>query len=55
MTNEEAIKEMECMKETFINLHTESQLKKKENKKTIIAYDMAIEALKQNDIRKQAK
>jgi len=45
MTKEEAIKKMESMKQTFIDLHTPQQMKKKESKRVIEAYDMAIKAL----------
>ena len=47
MTNEEAIKKMKSMKQTFIDLHTPQQMKKKESKRVIEAYDMAIKALEQ--------
>lgn len=45
MVREEAIIEMQLLKESYCNTHTEAQLKK--NRKTIDAYDMAIKALEQ--------
>lgn len=51
MTSDEAIKEIECMKKEFINLHTSYQMKKKESKNVIGAYGMAIKALKQEPCR----
>lgn len=42
MTKEDAIKKMESMKQTFIDLHTPQQMKKKESKRVMEAYDMAI-------------
>lgn len=50
MTKEDAIKKMESMKQTFIDLHTPQQMKKKESKRVMEAYDMAIKALKMVEI-----
>lgn len=48
-TRKEAAKEMEHMRQTFIDLRTIPQLQKKENKLIIESYDMAIASLKSWD------
>lgn len=45
MTNEEAIAIMIALKQSYINLRTKSDLRKKTVKENIKAYDMAIKAL----------
>lgn len=46
MTNKEAIEIIERMKQSAIDFHDPSWLKKKASKDILKAYDMAIEALK---------
>ena len=47
MTREEARAIMTALKQSYINLRTKSDLKKKTVKENIKAYEMAIEALEQ--------
>lgn len=47
MTNKEAIEIMERMKQSAIDFHDHSWLKKKASKDILKAYDMAIEALRE--------
>lgn len=47
MTEEEARAIMIALKQSYINLRTKSDLRKKTVKENIKAYDMAIEALEQ--------
>lgn len=55
MTNEEARAIMTALKQSYINLRTKSDLKKKTVKENIKAYDMAIKALEHDGVLQEIR